>query len=100
MVAGFLKSRQNVILLEDKERREKEVLSQIIKEAEDYKVGFYKKRQFTCENNKTTNREKEKVRFSLSRCCCFLCSLFENVCISAPLTFGPWSGANIIFIAI
>ncbi|PNT23142.1 hypothetical protein POPTR_008G066800v4 [Populus trichocarpa] len=53
--------RQNVILLEDKERREKEVLSQIIKEAEDYKVEFYKKRQFTCENNKTTNREKEKL---------------------------------------
>ncbi|KAJ6902268.1 hypothetical protein NC651_019909 [Populus alba x Populus x berolinensis] len=52
--------RQNVILLEDKERREKEVSSQIIKESEDYKVEFYKKRQFTCENNKTTNREKEK----------------------------------------
>ncbi|XP_011016323.1 PREDICTED: clathrin light chain 2-like isoform X2 [Populus euphratica] len=53
--------RQNAILLEDKERREKEVLSQIIKEAEDYKVEFYKKRQFTCESNKTTNREKEKL---------------------------------------
>ncbi|KAG6765431.1 hypothetical protein POTOM_029473 [Populus tomentosa] len=53
--------RQNVILLEDKERREKEVLSQIIRESEDYKVEFYKKRQFTCENNKTTNREKEKL---------------------------------------
>lgn len=54
--------RQNAILLEDKERREKESLSQIIKEAEDYKVESYKKREIACENNKITNREKEKVR--------------------------------------
>ncbi|CAK7325844.1 unnamed protein product [Dovyalis caffra] len=52
--------RQNAILLEDKEKREKEVLSQIIKEAEDYKVEFYRKREITCDNNKTSNREKEK----------------------------------------
>lgn len=53
--------RQNAILLEDKERREKESLSQIIKEAEDYKVESYKKREIACENNKITNREKEKL---------------------------------------
>jgi hypothetical protein len=48
--------------LEDKEKREKEALSQIIKEAEDYKVESYKKREIACENNKITKREKEKVR--------------------------------------
>lgn len=53
--------RQNAILLEDKEKREKEVLSQIIKEAEDYKVEFHEKRELACENNKITNREKEKL---------------------------------------
>ncbi|KAG6758236.1 hypothetical protein POTOM_038574 [Populus tomentosa] len=53
--------RQNAILLGDKEKREKESLSQIIKEAEDYKVEFYKKREIACENNKITNREKEKL---------------------------------------
>ncbi|XP_037495847.1 clathrin light chain 2 [Jatropha curcas] len=53
--------RENVIRLEEKEKREKEVLSQIIEEADQYKVEFYRKREITCENNKTTNREKEKV---------------------------------------
>ena len=38
------------------------MLSQIIKEAEDYKVEFHEKRELACENNKITNREKEKVR--------------------------------------
>ena len=61
-VCRFLIPRQNAILLEDKEKREKEALSQIIKEAEDYKVESYKKREIACENNKITNREKEKVR--------------------------------------
>lgn len=53
--------RQNAIQLEEKEKREKELLSQIIHEADEFKVEFYRKRQITCENNKATNREKEKL---------------------------------------
>ncbi|GLT75922.1 hypothetical protein SLA2020_476120 [Shorea laevis] len=53
--------RQNAIVLGEKEKREKELLSQIIEEAEHYKVEFYKKREITCETNKVSNREKEKV---------------------------------------
>ncbi|KAM7491928.1 hypothetical protein LguiA_034849 [Lonicera macranthoides] len=52
--------RQNAIRLEEKEKREKELLGQIIDEAHDYKVDFYQQRKLTCETNKTTNREKEK----------------------------------------
>ncbi|GMP23374.1 hypothetical protein CsSME_00001003 [Camellia sinensis var. sinensis] len=55
---------QNAIRLEEKEKREKELLSQIIAEAEEYKVDFYMRRKVTCETNKTTNREKEKVRMN------------------------------------
>lgn len=58
--------RQNAIVLEEKEKKEKELLSQIIEEAEQYKVEFYKKREITCENNKSSNREKEKVPFRLN----------------------------------
>lgn len=53
--------RQNAILLEQKEKREKEILSQIIEEANEYKATFHEKRKVTCENNKTNNREKEKL---------------------------------------
>ncbi|XP_022743016.1 clathrin light chain 2-like [Durio zibethinus] len=53
--------RENVIRLEGKEKREKEVLSQIIEEADQYKVEFYRKREVTCENNKANNREREKI---------------------------------------
>ncbi|KAI3458538.1 hypothetical protein Pfo_015201 [Paulownia fortunei] len=53
--------RQNAIRLEEKEKREKELLSQIILEADEYKVEFHRKRQVTCETNRATNREKEKV---------------------------------------
>ncbi|XP_010534932.1 PREDICTED: clathrin light chain 2 [Tarenaya hassleriana] len=52
--------RQNATKLEEKEKREKEMLSQIIEEANQYKAEFYKKREVTCENNKADNREKEK----------------------------------------
>ena len=41
------------------EERE-EILSQIIEEANDYKVAFHEKRKVTCENNISNNREKEK----------------------------------------
>ncbi|XWS74818.1 hypothetical protein CRYUN_Cryun01aG0030400 [Craigia yunnanensis] len=53
--------RENAIRLEEKEKREKELLSQIIEEADQYKVDFYRKREVTCENNKANNREREKI---------------------------------------
>ncbi|CAK7343974.1 unnamed protein product [Dovyalis caffra] len=53
--------RQNAIRLEEKEKKEKEMLNQIIEEAEEYIKEFYKKRQLTVENNKAANREKEKL---------------------------------------
>ncbi|XVE69396.1 hypothetical protein DITRI_Ditri09bG0149100 [Diplodiscus trichospermus] len=53
--------RENAIRLEEKEKREKELLSQIIQEAEQYKVEFYKKREVTVESNKANNREREKI---------------------------------------
>ncbi|GFY82097.1 clathrin light chain protein [Actinidia rufa] len=53
--------RLNAIRLEEKEKMEKELLSQIIAEAEDYKVDFHRRRKVTCETNKASNREKEKV---------------------------------------
>lgn len=58
--------RQNAIRLEEKEKREKELLSQIIDEADEYKLEFYQKRKIACENNKNSNREKEKVRMGVS----------------------------------
>ncbi|OMO86520.1 Clathrin light chain [Corchorus capsularis] len=53
--------RENALRLEEKEKREKELLSQIIEEADQYKLEFYKKREVTVENNKENNREKEKL---------------------------------------
>ncbi|GMI69730.1 clathrin light chain 2 [Hibiscus trionum] len=53
--------RENAIRLEEKEKREKELLSKIIDEADEFKVEFYKKREVTCENNKASNREREKI---------------------------------------
>lgn len=56
--------RLNAIRLEEKEAREKEMRNQIIEEAEEFKQAFYEKRKLTVETNKTSNREKEKVRLS------------------------------------
>ncbi|XP_059666420.1 clathrin light chain 2-like [Cornus florida] len=56
--------RQNAILLEEKEKKEKALLNQIIEEAEEYKIEFHRKRKITCETNKATNREKEKLFLS------------------------------------
>lgn len=53
--------RQNAILLEEKEKREKEMRNQLVEEAEEYIRGFYEKRKLTVESNKTNNREREKV---------------------------------------
>ncbi|KAG8649429.1 clathrin light chain 2 [Manihot esculenta] len=53
--------RQNAIRLEEKEKKEKEILQQIIEEAEEYKREFYRKRQLNVEKKKASNREKEKL---------------------------------------
>ncbi|XP_051136125.1 clathrin light chain 2-like [Andrographis paniculata] len=53
--------RLNAIRLEEKEQKEKEMRSQIIQEAEDYKQAFHEKRKLNIETNKTNNREKEKL---------------------------------------
>ncbi|XP_042517416.1 clathrin light chain 2-like [Macadamia integrifolia] len=53
--------RLNAIRLEEKEKREKELLNQIIDEADEYKIEFYRRRMVTIETNKATNREKEKM---------------------------------------
>jgi len=54
--------------LEEKEKKEKEMRSQIIEEAGEYKVEFYRKREVNVENNKASNREREKVNFVLHIC--------------------------------
>ncbi|KAL6958308.1 hypothetical protein U1Q18_042811 [Sarracenia purpurea var. burkii] len=56
--------RQNIIRLEEKEKREKELRNQIIEEAEEYKRAFYEKRKLNIETNKSTNREKEKLNMA------------------------------------
>lgn len=53
---------QNAILLEEKEKREKEMRNQIIIEAEEYIQAFYEKRKLNVETSKADNREREKVR--------------------------------------
>ncbi|XP_062096645.1 clathrin light chain 1-like [Humulus lupulus] len=53
--------RQNAILLDEKEKKEKEMRNKILEEAEEYIIAFYGKRKLNVETNKTSNREKEKL---------------------------------------
>lgn len=53
--------RLNMLRLEEKENKEKELRSQIIQEGEDYIRAFHEKRLKNIDSNKLTNREGEKV---------------------------------------
>ncbi|KAL7136263.1 hypothetical protein ABFS83_10G018000 [Erythranthe nasuta] len=53
--------RKNALRLEEKERREKEMVKDIIEEADTYKTEYYDKWKIRCDNNRAINREKEKV---------------------------------------
>lgn len=53
--------RENAIRLEEKEKKEKEIVREIIEEADEFKAEFYRKWKLRRENNITSNREKEKL---------------------------------------
>lgn len=59
-----MNGRLNAIRLEEKEKKEKELLEEIIDEADQYKIEFYRRRKLALDHSKATNRDKEKVRMS------------------------------------
>ncbi|XP_022931967.1 clathrin light chain 2-like [Cucurbita moschata] len=52
--------RLNAIRLEEKEKMEKELLQDIIDEADEYKIDFYRRQKIALDNRKASNRDKEK----------------------------------------
>ncbi|KAL3677676.1 hypothetical protein R1sor_020632 [Riccia sorocarpa] len=53
--------RLNAIRLEEKERKERDMLDQLVADADYHKDQVYEKRKNTMENGRKTNRDKEKV---------------------------------------
>ncbi|KAK2981006.1 hypothetical protein RJ640_023332 [Escallonia rubra] len=60
ILPSLAEMQQSAIRLEEKEKSERALLSQIVDEADEYKIDFYSRKDVTFETNRATNREKEK----------------------------------------